>query len=65
MTITVGLLSYAWFEDPNKLEFRWGLLVTFILFLLIGAPLFNFVSILLFSYQITTLIEHQFCLSTS
>lgn len=45
MAITVGFLSYAWFEDPDKLEFRWGLLITVVLFLLIGAPLFNLVSL--------------------
>ncbi|KAF7994351.1 hypothetical protein HCN44_003823 [Aphidius gifuensis] len=41
MAITIGFLTYAWLEDPDKLEFRWGLLITVVLFLLIGAPLFN------------------------
>lgn len=45
---TVGIasifLAYAKFEDSKIIEFRFGLLTTVLLLLLIAAPLMNLVS---------------------
>ncbi|XP_011181786.1 sugar transporter SWEET1 [Zeugodacus cucurbitae] len=36
---TVACLAYAAFEDPKKIEFRFGMLITGILVFLVGSPL--------------------------
>lgn len=45
---TLGLasifLAYAKFENPEYIEFRYGLLTTVLLLMLIGTPLMNLVS---------------------
>ncbi|XP_014087625.2 sugar transporter SWEET1 [Bactrocera oleae] len=38
---TVACLAYAAFEDPKKIEFRFGLLITGILVFLVGSPLLH------------------------
>ncbi|XP_005184192.1 sugar transporter SWEET1 [Musca domestica] len=40
-TFTLGCLAYANFEDPAKIEFRFGMLITAILVMLVGMPLLN------------------------
>lgn len=36
-----GLIAYAFWEDPNLVEFRYGLIITALLMLLIGSPLLS------------------------
>lgn len=38
------LISYVMMEDPEKLEFRFGIIVTIFMFVLISSPLLNVVS---------------------
>ncbi|XP_067639994.1 sugar transporter SWEET1 [Eurosta solidaginis] len=38
---TVACLAYATFEDPKKIEFRFGMLITGILVFLVGSPLLH------------------------
>lgn len=38
-TFTMGCLAYSNFEDPAKIEFRFGMLITAILVILVGMPL--------------------------
>ncbi|XP_053950465.1 sugar transporter SWEET1 isoform X1 [Anastrepha ludens] len=38
---TVACLAYATFEDPKKIEFRFGMLITGILLFLVGSPLLH------------------------
>ncbi|XP_058464601.1 sugar transporter SWEET1 [Malaya genurostris] len=44
--IVVGILSYVQYEDPKLVEFRFGLIVTAILLLLVGMPLLGLGEIL-------------------
>ncbi|XP_055607369.1 sugar transporter SWEET1-like [Uranotaenia lowii] len=37
--VTVGILSYVQYEDPKLVEFRFGIILTVILLLLVGMPL--------------------------
>ncbi|XP_017481671.1 PREDICTED: sugar transporter SWEET1-like [Rhagoletis zephyria] len=39
VAFTVACLAYATFEDPKKIEFRFGMLITGILVFLVGSPL--------------------------
>lgn len=51
---TLGLasifLAYAKFESPDLIEFRYGLLTTALLLMLVGTPLMNLVSINLITH---------------
>lgn len=38
-----GVLAYAEFEDPAKIEFRFGMIITVLMFSLISAPLLGLV----------------------
>lgn len=42
----IVLISYVIMEDPEKLEFRFGIIVTIFMFTLIASPLLNVVSFL-------------------
>lgn len=42
---TAVLIAYATYEDEKVVEFRFGLILTLLLFLLIGSPLFGLVII--------------------
>jgi biotin transporter BioY len=39
-----GLIAYTFWEDPDLVEFRYGLIITALLMLLIGSPLLSLVS---------------------
>ncbi|XP_026329289.1 sugar transporter SWEET1 isoform X2 [Hyposmocoma kahamanoa] len=39
--VAAALLGYAQYEDPNLIEFRFGLIITVLMFYLIGEPLFG------------------------
>lgn len=41
VTFTMGCLAYANFEDPAKIEFRFGMLITVMLIVLVGMPLLS------------------------
>lgn len=43
--ITTAGLAYAQYEDPDKIEFRFGLIMTGFLFTLVASPLFSLVSL--------------------
>lgn len=40
----VFVIAYAQLEDPEKLRFRFGMITTIYMFLLIGSPLLSLVS---------------------
>ncbi|XP_058830821.1 sugar transporter SWEET1 [Topomyia yanbarensis] len=44
--IVVGILSYVQYEDPKLVEFRFGLIVTAVLLILVGMPLLGLGEIL-------------------
>ena len=39
--ITAACIAYAKYEDPANLEFRFGLIITVIMFAMVGAPLLD------------------------
>jgi len=38
-----ALIAYVYWEDPDVVEFRYGLIITVLLMLLIGSPLLSLV----------------------
>lgn len=42
--LIIALFTYIRWEDPDKLEFRYGLIVTILMLLLMGSPLMEIVS---------------------
>lgn len=40
-----GAIAYAQYEDPNLVEFRFGMVITVFLFILVGSPFLSLVSI--------------------
>lgn len=46
--IVAIFLGYAEIEDPKNLEFRYGLIVTVLMLLLLGSPLLHVVSVFFF-----------------
>jgi hypothetical protein len=48
-----GLIAYAFWENPVLVEFRYGVIITALLMLLIGSPLHSLVSSVLGQWRTT------------
>ena len=48
-----ALIAYVFWEDPDKVEFRYGIIITVLLMLLIASPLASLVSSVLSSQPFT------------
>lgn len=46
IALIIGAFSYTYVEDPEKIEYRYGLFVTVLMLLLLGAPLGNIKTII-------------------
>jgi solute carrier family 50 protein (sugar transporter) len=44
-----ALIAYCYWEDPEEVEFRYGIIITTLLMLLIASPLMSLVSSVLLS----------------